>query len=188
LLVKPALSEPELLNFPGIGTLEAFNSDGLRSLLNLDIPDMKEKTLRYPGHLDTVKLLRDSGFFSPVEVDIKGVQVKPVDLTSKLLFKLWQLNEHDDEFTVMQVNIETEGKTYSYSLLDRRNKESGFSSMARTTGYTCTAVVNLLAEGKIKQKGISPPELIGMDENNFRFILEYLKKRDIVVQVQENSL
>ena len=53
LIVKPALSDPELLNFPGIGTLEAFNTDGLRSLAHtVKCPNMKEKTLRYPGHIE----------------------------------------------------------------------------------------------------------------------------------------
>ena len=46
-VVKEALSEPEWMDFPGIGTLEAFKPDGLRSLIHtLDVPFMKEKTLR----------------------------------------------------------------------------------------------------------------------------------------------
>ncbi|MBU0558321.1 MAG: saccharopine dehydrogenase NADP-binding domain-containing protein, partial [Bacteroidetes bacterium] len=56
-IIKPALSEVELMDFPGVGTLQAFNSDGLRSLLKTtDIPNMKEKTLRYPEHAEKIEL------------------------------------------------------------------------------------------------------------------------------------
>jgi lysine 6-dehydrogenase len=189
LKIKPALSEQELLNFRNIGTLEGFNSDGLRSLLiTMDIPDMKEKTLRYPGHAEAVRLLRDTGFFSSDEIKINGMDIKPVDLSSKLLFDIWKLKEDDDEFTIMQVFIDSEMKRYNYFLFDRKDKETGFSSMARTTGFTCTAVVNLLAEGRLKHKGITPPEYVGMDEMNFRYILNYLSERKVAVEFSEQKL
>jgi lysine 6-dehydrogenase len=182
IVTKEALSEPELLNFRNIGTLEAFNSDGLRSLLKtVDIPDMKEKTLRYPGHLKAIKILNDSGFFSSEEVELDGVKIKPVDLTSKILFDLWTLKETDDEFTVMRIEIVTEEKIYKYDLFDRKDETTGFSSMSRTTGFTCTAAVNLLAEGIFTRKGISPPEYIGMEEESFNYIMGYLKQRSIVL-------
>jgi len=51
LVTKPALSEPELIEFENLGTLEAFNTDGLRTMIDtLTVPEMIEKTLRYPGH------------------------------------------------------------------------------------------------------------------------------------------
>jgi len=65
LVIREALSEPELMNFDPVGTLEAWNSDGLRSLLKtLKIPNMIEKTLRYPGCIEYLKVLKESGFFS----------------------------------------------------------------------------------------------------------------------------
>jgi lysine 6-dehydrogenase len=183
IIVKPALSEPELLNFRQVGTLEAFNSDGLRTLLKtIDIPDMKEKTLRYPGHRDTVMILRDSGFFSEEEIKINSMTVRPVDVSSKLLFDIWKLKPEDDEFTVMSISIESVSKNYEYYLFDRKDMDTGFSSMARTTGFTCTSVVNLLAQGKLQNKGICPPEYIGKDEYNFNYILNYLKKREVIVE------
>jgi lysine 6-dehydrogenase len=180
--IKPALSEPELLNFDGIGTLEAFNSDGLRTLLRtIDIPDMKEKTIRYPGHLDAIKLLRDSGFFSTDEILINNISIRPVDLSSRILFELWKLKEDDDEFTVMQVDMASEEDKFSYFLLDRKDNSTGFTSMARTTGFTCTAVVSLIAEEKLKNKGICPPELIGMNAEHFNYIMNYLNSRGVIV-------
>jgi len=184
IVTKPALSQPELLNFNKIGTLEAFNSDGLRSLLKtLDIPDMSEKTLRYPGHLDVIRILRDAGFFSTEDVIVKDIKVKPADLTSKLLFDSWKLGDDEDEFTILLINIETEERgEISYFLFDVRDKQTGFSSMARTTGFTCTAVVNLLAEERIRRKGICPPEYLGMDEGNYEYVLKYLAERNILLE------
>jgi lysine 6-dehydrogenase len=83
---KPALSEPEIINYKEIGKLEAFNTDGLRSLLKtMKIPNMIEKTLRYPGHIELMKIFREVGFFSTKEIEVSGRAIKPIDLTSKLL-------------------------------------------------------------------------------------------------------
>src|SRR5690606_20547210 len=109
LVTRPALSDPEFINFDEVGTLEAFNSDGLRTLAQtLNVPNMKEKTLRYPGHIEKILVLRESRFFSNEEIEISGVKIKPVDLTSKLLFSMWELKEGDEEFTVVKIIIEGE--------------------------------------------------------------------------------
>jgi len=188
IVTKPALSDAEYLEFENIGTLEAFNSDGLRSLMfTMKIPNMKEKTLRYPGHIEYIKVLRDSGFFSNEKISIKGIEISPMDFTSKLLFKKWKLQPEEEEFTVMRIIIEGEeaGKqvSYVYNLLDRYNKETKTSSMARTTGYTATAAANLLLEGKFSRKGIIPPEYLGEDETAFAYILNYLSERGIYYKI-----
>ncbi len=190
LIVREALSEAEHINFKGAGTLEAFNTDGLRSLMQtMKIPNMIEKTLRYPGTIEYMKVLRACGFFDKDKVDVKGQKVSPLDLTAKLLFPKWELKQGEEEFTVMRVICEgTEGgKTvkYTYDLFDTFDKESNTTSMARTTGYTCTAVVNLLSEHLYKHIGISPPEFLGVDEQNFKFIRDYLSDRNIIYKLQK---
>jgi saccharopine dehydrogenase-like NADP-dependent oxidoreductase len=185
-VIKPALSERELIEFDGIGKLEAFNTDGLRSLIStMKIPNMLEKTLRWQGHIDNIIQLRDSGSLGEEGINIKGNKIKPIEVTSKLLFDEWKLKEGDEEFTVMKIIIEgvSNGKEIrkEYNLFDKYDMESKTSSMARTTGYVCTAVVNLIAEEKITQKGVIPPEHIGADKENFDFILEYLKERNIKI-------
>lgn len=128
-VVLPALSEIELIDFPDVGTLEAFNTDGLRTLRKtLDIPFMREKTLRYPGHANLVRVFRESGFFNATTVEVDGQRVKPLSLTSKLLFDQWRLEEGEADFTVMQVVIEGqkggERVCYTYYLLDKYNEET----------------------------------------------------------------
>jgi len=185
IVTRPALSDPEYVEFAEIGTLESFNSDGLRTLLKtIDIPDMKEKTLRYPGHIQIMKIMRETGFFSYNEIPVKGKMIKPIDLTSALLFKNWKLEDNEEEFTVMRIEVQgrENGKplTHVYNLLDRYDPETGVSSMARTTGYACTAVVDLIAKGKFNRKGISPPEYVGETDNCFKEVLSYMKDRKII--------
>lgn len=187
-IIREALSDTELMEFDQIGTLEAFNSDGLRSLMyTMDIPNMIEKTLRYPGTVEYMKMLRACGFFSKEKVIVEDVEIAPLDLTAKLLFPKWELKIGEEEFTVMKVICEGDenGKSvkYTYDLFDIYHSESKTTSMARTTGYTCTAAVHLISEGLYVNKGISPPEYIGVDEQNFQFILDYLKQRSIIYTV-----
>jgi saccharopine dehydrogenase-like NADP-dependent oxidoreductase len=191
-MVKPALSEPELLSFDGIGELEAFNTDGLRSLLKtMSVSNMSEKTLRYPGHRDKIQLLKDAGFFDGNAYVFGGHKITPLDITLKLLADKWKLENGEEEFTVMKIIIEgvSNGKELrkEYNLYDKYDSESKTSSMARTTGYVCTAVVNLMAEGKITQKGVIAPEFIGAEKEHFDFILDYLKERKIELSFLEKS-
>jgi len=184
-VIKPALSDAELINFKGIGTLEAFNSDGLRSLAKtIDAPYMIEKTLRYPGHIEKMAMLRDTGFFDKNTIEVKGVKISPMDLTAKLLFPKWELKEGEQDLTIMQVIIEgiKNGKTlnYTYDLLDYYDPETKTHSMARTTGYTATMALRMVANGLYQRKGISAPEFIGEQAECVDFILKGLAERGII--------
>ncbi len=184
-VTKPALSDREYLNFNEIGTLEAFNTDGLRSLIFTmpNIPNMIEKTMRYPGTMDFIEKLQLAGFFSEKEIELNGQKISPLQFTSKMLIDKWKLNESDREFTVMRVIVEGEelGKPacYTYDVLDRFHEKSETFSMARTTGYTCTAVANLILDGKYNRIGISPAEFVGEDDGNLDYIFDYQKEREI---------
>lgn len=190
LVIREALSEPEFIEFKEIGTLEAWNSDGLRSLLKtMPVPDMIEKTLRYPGTIDYLRMLREAGFFSHEEIDIKGKKIRPIDLTSELMFPQWKLKEGEEDFTVMRIIIEGRDKgekyVYRYNLFDRYDRDNNITSMARTTGYTCTAVANLIMEGMFDSPGINPPEYVGKTEGHLKFILGYLKERGVIYTLEK---
>jgi saccharopine dehydrogenase-like NADP-dependent oxidoreductase len=188
---KPAMSEAELVYFEYLGHLEAFNTDGLRSLLTTmgHIPNMKEKTLRYPGHIRLIQALKEAGFFSEKKIQVGDCQVKPVDFTSNLLIDEWKLEENEEEFTLMKINIQgaedDQPKDITYELLDRYDPETGLSSMARTTGFTATAAVHLLTNNIFTQKGVFPPEEIGREDESYNFIMNYLKERNIVYRRKE---
>src|SRR6185295_12559121 len=108
LVTREALSDPELIQFDEIGTLESWNSDGLRTLLKTmpDIPNMIEKTLRYPGCIDYLRVLRETGFFSKEPIVINGTSIRPIDVTAQLLLSKWKLMPGEEEFTVMRIRIE----------------------------------------------------------------------------------
>jgi saccharopine dehydrogenase-like NADP-dependent oxidoreductase len=183
-IIKPALSEPEPIDFDEIGTLEAFNSDGLRSIARTIKGDfMIEKTLRYPGHIELMKVFRESGFFSHTEIEIKGMMIKPIDFTSKLLFEQWKLSEGEEDLTVMKVIVEgikgPERLRFEWDLFDRFDPETGIHSMARTTGYAATMALRMIKSGLFTQKGIIAPEMIGKNKQCTDFILKGLSERGV---------
>ena len=186
LVVREPLTDCEYVEFDKVGTLEAFNSDGLRSILFTmpHIPNMKEKTLRYPGHVEYVKVLKESGFFDTDKIEVSGSLVSPLEFTSKMLFNEWKLGETEEELTVFRVTLTGENargqkEEVVYVMHDEYDLETGTSSMARTTGYTATAAANLFLEGLFSEKGVFPPELVGRHKACFDYFLNYLEERDI---------
>jgi len=192
-VTKPALSDPELMDFPGVGTLEAFLTDGLRTLLKAPgVPEMVEKTLRYPGYRDRVLLLRESGFLDAGGVEVDGTTVSPLGLTSRLLFSAWLQRPGDEDFTAMRVRAsgrDASGNTVTrrWDMLDRYDRSTGTTSMARTTGYTCTAGVRLLARDLWREAGVAPPEVPGAVEECFGFVMKDLESRGVVFEVADES-
>ena len=190
IVTKSALSDAELIDFENVGTLESFNTDGLRSILFTmgHIPNMKEKTLRYPGHIALMQGLIKAGFLKTEPINFKGQQISPMEFTSSLLFDQWKLGETEEEFTLMQIKISDAEKTICYDLYDEYDAATQTSSMGRTTGYTCTAALNMLIEKLFTAKGVFPPELIGKDETCFNFMLDYLKERNVHYKKSESLL
>ena len=173
--VVPAMSGLENLQFDGVGQLEGFYTDGLRSLLDSfpNIPEMTEKTLRYPGHTELIETLRSIGFFKK----------EHIEATAKVLIECWKQTEDDHDLTVMKVLLR--GKynqketIIDYSLLDFFDKNESISSMARTTGFTCCAMAECMLDNRFTKKGVFPPEIPGKEEYIFNFILSYLKNRGV---------
>jgi len=181
----PALTEREMIQFDKPGQLEAFNTDGLRSLLFTmgHIPDMSEKTLRYPGHIALIESLKQAGFFGETPVDVKGNPVTPLDLTARLLIDQWKLKPGEPELTVMRVTVEGEEKgsrvRHVWDMYDEYDPKTGFSSMARTTGFTCAAAANLLLDRTFTDTGVHPPEHVGAVEACYTAMLAYLAERGV---------
>lgn len=183
----PALSEITLESFEETGTLESFNTDGLRSLLKTmaHIPNMKEKTLRYPGHAQYMLDLFKAGFFSTNKIKINNTEISPLEFTSQILFEQWKLAPDEEEFTLMHNEMEGNDKItgkpvkITYHLYDSFNTADKISSMSRCTGYTCNAAVNLLANKYFNRRGVFPPEIIGANKKCFDYIINYLKERNV---------
>jgi len=193
-VVRPALSDPEYVFFPRIGTLEAFNTDGLRTLSRtIDAPNLKEKTLRYPGHIEKMTVLRELGFFSKDEnIEIGGLKTSPLEVTAQILFPNWKLKEGESDITVFQSVVEgvKDGRRirYTIDLFDKYCPDTNVISMARTTGYTATLAIRMIADGLYTHKGISPPEYMGKYPECIDYLLKGLKKRGVNWAVSEETL
>ncbi len=185
IVVREALSDPELMDFPGIGTLEAFHTDGLRSLLHtLRVRDMREKTLRYPGHVALMRVLRETGFFSREPISAGGVEVRPLDVTAALVFPKWAFDPDEADLTVLRVVARGERRgvatTMTWDLVDRRDPATGLRSMARTTAFPAASVARKMMDGSLALgPGVHPPETLGAQPGILASVLADLARRGV---------
>lgn len=187
IVIKDALSELEALFFANIGTLEAFNSDGLRTLTHtLNVPNMVEKTLRFPGHAEKMKLLRDAGFFSKAEIEVGECTVMPLKVTAQVLFPQLKMKAEEQDFTILRVEgsglKDGAEQIHTFEMHDRYDATRHITSMARTTGYTCSAVADLFLRGVFAETGIIPPEFLGRQDGFWSQLRGELEKRNILIQ------
>jgi saccharopine dehydrogenase-like NADP-dependent oxidoreductase len=172
-----ALSGLESFRFPGVGELECFYTDGLRTLIDtLKLTNMDEKTIRYPGHVDKVKTMLEMGLFAK-EPRIHGI--RPRDFIEEFMSATMRLAKGERDMTIMEVEVKGENGAATYRMLDRYDEKSEIPSMSRTTGYPIAVLSLLVAEKKIKQKGVVPLEILGMDSGISESILDGLRQRNI---------
>lgn len=186
IISAPALSEIKEITFAGLEILEAFNSDGLRTLLKtIDSENMSEYTIRYKGHTEKMKLLRDALFFSKDTIEVNGREISPFDFTSKLLSKIIKFTDKDRDITLLKIIMQGEkdkiSKKIIFEMFDEFDENTGTHSMARTTGYMASMCVRLIANKIFDAKGIFPPELIGKNEKAFNYVMDGLEKRNIKI-------
>lgn len=171
LVTRPPLSEVERIEVPGVGTVEAFLTDGLRTLLRtVPARTMKEKTLRYPGHAEKMELLRESGFFDETPVELRGgASVVPRQVSEQLLARAWRLADDAEEFTYLKVVVTGRkfGKTLqtTFELLDKTHRATGTTSMARTTAFPCAVIARMLARGEYRDPGVRPLEMLAANRD-----------------------
>ena len=189
-VVREAMSGLELIDVPGVGTLESFVTDGLRSLADtLKVPNMVERTLRWPGHVELMRVFRETGFFSLDPIHIDGRAVRPRDVTAALLFPKWTFEEGEADLTVMQLRAwgvkGGERRTYTLDFLDRYDPVTDLRSMSRSTGFTATAVANLILDGTLTRPGVFAPETIGATPGILDRVFAYLRERGIRCHIVE---
>ena len=148
----PVFSEIETIQIDGVGEMESFLTDGCRTLLTMDVPELTEKTLRWPGHVDAIQPLIAGG-----------------GLIDELLAKCTA----GDDLVVFRVQADDEVVT----MVDRAR--DGMSAMSRTTALTCAAFARWAATGNLKATGVVTGEALGVDPQAFRFILEALQRHEI---------
>lgn len=184
--VVEATSGLFLRDFPGVGTLEAFYTDGLRSLAkNIKARNLGEMTLRWPGHVEQMRLLRSMGLFDGIPRKLGGKEVIPVDVAADLLFPMWKMDPEkgDRDLTVMEVEVRgfkgSDEVTHSWYLLDYFDEKTWNTSMSRCTGCSCSIFARAVAKGLVKNKGVLPAEKLAADGALYAYVIEEQKKRGI---------
>lgn len=182
-----AMDRLTLREFPRVGELETFITDGLRSLItNLKAKRMEERTLRWPGHVEQMRLLRSMGLFDETPRKLGGFEVVPRDVACDLLFPMWKMDPEkgDRDLTIMQVEVHGfKGKdeiTYTWDLWDRFDENSWTNSMGRCTGCTCAIFARAIQKGLIGQKGVLAPEKLAADDNLYEFVMKEQAARGLV--------
>jgi saccharopine dehydrogenase-like NADP-dependent oxidoreductase len=154
-----------------VGRLDAFPSDGLRSLLTSypKCTSMMEYTLRWPGHLDEMRRLADAGKLAPASVA----------QTANGLAKSYPASKFPD-YLLMEVNAVNQGRDVNWRLLDRAS--DSMSAMSRTTAFTAASAAHVLARGEFKKAGAHPPEALGKKPGVGAAMIADLRKRGVVVE------
>lgn len=198
IVVREALTEPELLDFDGVGTLEAFNTDGLRSLAyTLKVPMMVEKTMRYPGHIELMRVLRHIGLFSQEPIEVPGadggrVKVRPLDVISTLMFPQWTYAKGEEDMTIMRITAEGEKsgrrEKLMWDLSDVYDRATQATSMSRTTAFPCTIMARKVMSGEFRKAGVNPPEFVGMAAGMLDSVMGELRNRGIRYEFRAERL
>jgi saccharopine dehydrogenase-like NADP-dependent oxidoreductase len=144
---------------------------------------MKEKTMRYPGHIEIMRVLRHTGLFSEEPVEVRGSKVRPRDLLATLMFPQWTYQPGEEDLTVMRVIVEgtRNGRRsrLQWDMLDYFDRATQATSMSRTTAFPCTIVARMLARGEINMPGVMAPEILGQQPGMLERVLKQLEQRNV---------
>ena len=161
-----SFTELEEIRFPKpLGKCEAFVTAGATSTCPWTfegrLKSYDYKTVRYPGHYEKIKLLRELGLLDQRPVAIKGIPVVPRDLFVKVVGDKIAFPE-DRDLVVLRVicrgRKNRKPAELVLDMLERYDPATGFSAMERSTGFSTGIVAAMLARGEIKEKGVVPLE------------------------------
>ena len=161
--VEP-LTDLHSINVGNFGVMEAFLTDGLRSLLDSRMAEnMREYTVRWPGHIQKWITSKDS-------------------LTDEELIESWKFDQSKDEFTWMEIKISYDDYQVIWEIVDQGM--DGASSMARTTGLvTIACTVDLLesSTNEIKwfESGVLAPEDLGI--KSIDRVIQFMKSEKVTI-------
>lgn len=166
----PVFSGMETLQIEGVGAMEAFLSDGLRTAIHTlpGVRNMSEKTLRWPGHVEAVK---------------------PLVAAGKLLEEFHARCEFEppEDLVVLLVRVRRGDKVEETLLVDRYDPATGLTAMARTTALTTSAVAQWVASGATVTRGVRPLERVAAEPGAFDAIRGALERRGVKMSWRETA-
>lgn len=161
----PTLSEPEWLDFPGLGWLEADVTSGGTSTAAWTylgrLQRFENKVLRYPGHFEWLRAYKALGLFSEQPIQVDGQAVVPRQLYHALLEPQIGAAQVRDVCVMRAVGKgvrDGEPVTVTVDLEDRYDPATGFTAMERLTGWHAAVMMGFQARGRVPA-GAVPVEL-----------------------------
>ena len=163
-ITLPAFDDLDRVQVPGVGEMESFLSDGLRTIIHTfpGVKHMSERTLRWPGHVEQVRPLVENGTF----------------LTE---FRKQCSAQPALDLVVMMTVVKRGARVQRATLVDRYDRDSGLTAMARTTALTTSAVAQWVAGGGGGGPGVKPLELVGPDVRAYTAITGALERHGVRV-------
>jgi lysine 6-dehydrogenase len=185
-----ALDGLEHVEFEGVEMLEAFFTDGVRTLhRTIKAKNIWEKTLRYRGHAEKIKFLIQFGLLSKEQ--LTTIQLSPWEFMRRFWTEKLSFVEEKDIVLMRIILTGHKASTklkYTFEVIDFFDENQNITAMGRMTAYTAFAVIKLLTEKKIEQCGVIPPELLGMNPTLFREIETLLQERNIKIKQHLSQL
>jgi len=156
LVQVPTFTELETLEFPPLGTLEAFVISGSMSTTPHThlgrLERYENKVLRYPGHFATFEAYKRLGLFSEDPLEVDGQVVVPRHLYHRLLEPKIRAPLTRDICVMRAVGVGEKGgrpARVTVDLVDRYDDTTGFTAMERLTGWHAAIMMGLQARGRI---------------------------------------
>jgi lysine 6-dehydrogenase len=179
-----ALEGLEEIEFEGLGKFEAFFTDGIRTLhRTIKANNMWEKTIRYQGHAEKIKLIKELGLLK--KEPITSIGISPWEFMRKFLERNLSFFE-DKDLVLMRIRVDgTKDSTkilHTYEVIDYFDEKRNITAMGRTTAYTAFAIIKLMIENRIDKKGVIPPEILGMDRELFGRIKRILGEKNLRIE------
>ena len=176
------LSYTGSINIPELGTFEYFVSDGLRTMIKSfrHLEELIELTLRHPGHLSIMNVLRDLGLLSHEELRINNTIVRASKILAELL-KI-KMSKYVEDVVILYIEALGNKGERKYLLYQEYDYSTGLTAMSRTTGFPLSIITHMTLENMIKSNGLIPPEVIGLDENLYNYFIKELSRRGIVIK------
>ncbi|MDH4270657.1 MAG: saccharopine dehydrogenase, partial [Candidatus Aminicenantes bacterium] len=127
------------------------------------VREMGRYACRFPGHCAFWEIMAKSGFLDEPPIQVGELSVSPAQFTASLLTSQSQFQYADDERDITIIRVDVRGKRSGkktrviYHLIDRRDLETGFTSMQRTVGFTMSLGARLILEDRLKKTGLLSP-------------------------------
>ncbi|HUU46986.1 MAG TPA: saccharopine dehydrogenase C-terminal domain-containing protein [Acidobacteriota bacterium] len=155
-----------------VGTLEAFNTSGGISTLPQTyrgrLRNLDYKTLRYPGHAAAMRWLYHLGLFSSEPVAVDGQPVVPRSLTADRMAARIPLGDRDRSVVRVEFAGDDGGqpRTHRLDIVDAYDSDNDLTSMMRMTAFPAAVILQMICDGRIRQRGVLPQE-IAVDPDPF---------------------